>query len=253
MTYPPAPTMPMAGWPATRPAPDQTALPLIGDVNIQGNVLAGFNKDHQVLFFLHWADPVSARAWLSELRPRLARNADVAAFNARFGQAKKRSGRDPEMTATWNNVSFTAAGIELLAPQDMTTLRQHPSLDAGLQLWLTGAADATVAGRVGDTGPSDPSSWLFGSAGPVIHALVCVAADRTEHLITEVAFHRELSARHEVGIVFEQTGDTLPGTAAGHEHFGFKDGISQPGVFGFDPASTDPAHAGEVDKSPALT
>ncbi len=33
-------------------------------------------------------------------------------------------------------------------------------------------------------------------------------------------------------VVFEQRGDTLPGALRGHEHFGFKDGISQPGVRG---------------------
>ena len=33
-------------------------------------------------------------------------------------------------------------------------------------------------------------------------------------------------------LIFEQRGDTLPGDLRGHEHFGFKDGISQPGVRG---------------------
>jgi Dyp-type peroxidase family len=32
--------------------------------------------------------------------------------------------------------------------------------------------------------------------------------------------------------VFEQEAHTLPGNLAGHEHFGFKDGVSQPGVRG---------------------
>lgn len=33
-------------------------------------------------------------------------------------------------------------------------------------------------------------------------------------------------------MIYEQRGDTLPGNLRGHEHFGFRDGISQPGVRG---------------------
>jgi len=35
-------------------------------------------------------------------------------------------------------------------------------------------------------------------------------------------------------VLFEQHGETLPDARRGHEHFGFKDGISQPGVRDFD-------------------
>lgn len=44
---------------------------------------------------------------------------------------------------------------------------------------------------------------------------------------------RVLIASHGLVIVYEQLGETLPGHRAGHEHFGFKDGISQPGIIGF--------------------
>src|SRR5674536_90667 len=112
MAYPPPTPAPKGDWPAVRDAPDKIALPLLKDATIQGNDLAGFNKDHQMLLFVWWADADAARAWLTELRPRLARNKDVASFNARFSNARRRSGRDPEtIFALWNNISFTSAGI----------------------------------------------------------------------------------------------------------------------------------------------
>ena len=40
------------------------------------------------------------------------------------------------------------------------------------------------------------------------------------------------AAASELRPLFEQRGDTLPGRLHGHEHFGFKDGVSQPGVRG---------------------
>jgi Dyp-type peroxidase family len=48
----------------------------------------------------------------------------------------------------------------------------------------------------------------------------------------------QLASKHEVVTIFQQDGATLPGARHGHEHFGFKDGISQPAVQGF--VTTDP-------------
>jgi Dyp-type peroxidase family len=39
-----------------------------------------------------------------------------------------------------------------------------------------------------------------------------------------------ITGRHQVEEVFRQEGGTLPAGLVGHEHFGFMDGISQPGV-----------------------
>jgi Dyp-type peroxidase family len=248
MSYPPpTPPPPSAGWPTIRPAPDRTALPLVTDINIQGNVIAGFNKDHQMLLFLRWHDADTARAWLTNILPRLSTNQAVADFNRRFSAARRNSGGDPEeLFAVWNNISITVEGIKLLAPAALDELNQHDPRDPGVQMWLTGAADSVVAEQVGDTGQSAPARWLFGRPDEPVHAIVCVAADRLADLAAELDRHRESLAQHGVSIVFEQPGNTLPGAAAGHEHFGFKDGISQPGVFGFDAESADPAHPGEA-------
>ncbi|MCW2528550.1 MAG: peroxidase [Pseudonocardiales bacterium] len=252
----PAPPRPAAGsgnWPTMRKVDlgsDGSKTPLAENDNIQGNVLAGFSKDHQMLLFMNLATITAGRAWLAELRPRLATNKAVAGFNRRFSAAHRESGGDPEdLAALWTNVSFTAAGMQLLAPaaiKALNDLKPDAGLDAGVHLWLAGAGDPGLIKRVGDVGTSAPEGWLFGKPEQAIHAVVCIAADRPDDLNTEIAKQRSIAARLGVSIVFEQPGETLPGAAAGHEHFGFKDGISQPGVFGFDPPSTEKAHKGEV-------
>ena len=232
-------------WPEARPAPDSASLPLAGDGNIQGNVLAGFNKDHQMLLLIGFTDTASARAWLTELRPRLSANNQVASFNQRFSALRRTAGTDPENHyALWSNVSFTAAGIDVLAPGTTDAITAHGDVDDGVQAWITGAADRDLTDAIGDTDPaalpaSSPDHWLFGNGNGAVHAIVCVAADRARDLEVELARHRELLARHGLVIRFEQPGATLTGAAAGHEHFGFKDGISQPGVIGFDPVNPD--------------
>ncbi len=231
-------------WTPPRKLASSPALPLRTDDNIQGNVLAGFNKDQLVLLFLSFPSADVSRQWLARLLPRIARNNDVAAFNERFSKRRRASGSDPEdMVAVWTNVSFTADGIRQLAPGAIVPLEDNrDDLDPGVVLWLDGAADPKVVDRAGDGGPiNGPDHWVFGKPADAIHAFVCIATDRLSDLRLELARHREWAADLGYSIVFEQPGATLPGAAAGHEHFGFKDGISQPGVRGFDePSTTDP-------------
>jgi Dyp-type peroxidase family len=246
-----APRRAPAEWPAARPAPEGvTRQPLREDANIQGNVLAGFNKDHQVLMFVSWPSRRTGQAWLTELRPRLASNRAVTDFNMAFSASKKaRAGRDPDdLTAVWTNISFTAAGIKSLAPKIVASLQKTPSLDPGVALWLKDPWDKEVAARLGDTGDDGADNWLFGRTGERIHAVVCIAADLPRDLDAEIARFREEAERHRVRIVFEQHGETLPDDASGHEHFGFKDGISQPGVRGYD--CPDPGNPDQVAGKP---
>ncbi|WP_375404837.1 Dyp-type peroxidase [uncultured Amnibacterium sp.] len=225
---------------------DPASTPLQANANIQGNVLAGFNKDQQVLLFVSFPTADIEREWLKGLLPRIAHNDQVAGFNVRFSARRRQSGSDPaDMLAVWTNVSFTAAGIAQLDEAAVDSIRSRTALDAGLQHWLDGAAHPDVLAAVGDDGPANtPDNWLFGHDSDQIHAVVCVAADRVQDLDLELARHRESAATLGYRIVFEQSGATLPGAAAGHEHFGFKDGISQPGVTGFD--ESDPVHTEQV-------
>jgi hypothetical protein len=127
----------MAG-PSTRTGSDRRDLqPLREDVSIQGNVLAGFSKDHQVLMFVDWSDPDRGRAWLTELRPRLATNKAVTDFNTAFSAARVQAGGDPpDLAAVWTNISFTVAGMVSLAPAVVMSLRNAPVLDHDVALWL---------------------------------------------------------------------------------------------------------------------
>jgi len=194
---------------------------------IQGNILAGFNKDHQSFLFLRFADQSSGRAWLSALGPRIATTKQVSTFNEQFSRARRaRGGDDPEdLKAVWTNVSLTREGLRVLSSD---LVLQPGVFDAFEQ------GPVARAGQLGDQGPErDPSHWVVGRADQEIHAILTVAADARADLRGEVDSMRQRAAENGVTIVFEQRGDTLPGARAGHEHFGFKDGISQPGVRGF--------------------
>ena len=215
---------------AADPSAAAQQLPLRQSTEIQGNVLAAFNKDHALFLLLQFPDRLGAQQWLQQIASRVATTADVATYNRQFQQARDATGGDDPrgLKAVWIGLSLTAPGIEILAPDVAGDLARFEAFRAG---------PAVRAEQLGDTGPSAPARWLFGGPHqPPIHALVTVAADEPEHLLAEVDKQRSLAARHRLSVVFEQRGDTLSGHRAGHEHFGFKDGISQPGIDGFTPA-----------------
>jgi deferrochelatase/peroxidase EfeB len=210
-------------------APD---LHLGNSTEIQGDILAGFNKDHRMYFFLSFPNQASGGEWLGELIPSLATTKDVAAFNKQFSAARAANrGVDPaNLKATWVKVSLTYQGLKTLFKADPGSL-------------LTGHGfNAFVAGPVaqanvnGDTLPIDaPKNWVVGRDEQNIHALLNIQSDDPYALTVEVQKLQALIKKHGIITVFEQPVATLPGALVGHEHFGFKDGVSQPGVANFDP------------------
>jgi Dyp-type peroxidase family len=208
------------------------------DANIQGNILAGFNKDFAAVLFLQLSDPASAQSYLGDVLPLVSSNADVAAFNASFSSALQASGSDPDnLNATWVGVSITAAGLSLLSPNAFDDLSTPPvTWDDAINSFLAGASGDTAV--VAPSGPEAPSNWFFGSPDQTIHLVVVVESDSAENLAGAVQELYQIGARNGVTVVFQQNGGTLPGARHGHEHFGFKDGISQPAVVGF--VASDP-------------
>lgn len=208
-------------------------LPLRLSEEIQGDVLAGFRKDHVHLLLLTMTDPAAARDWLRALLPQLATTRQVASFNEKFSQSRAESGGiDPAgMSALWAGLSLSHPGLALLAGQDPL-----PGGAAGTaEAFRQGPAER--ADLLGDTGESAPEGWLFGAPGtPVVHAVLTLAADHPGKLAAALDRQRAAAGQAGIRIAFQQDGATLPGPAAGQEHFGYQDCISQPGVRGFDPA-----------------
>jgi Dyp-type peroxidase family len=82
---------------------------------------------------------------------------------------------------------------------------------------------------VGDVDDNDPDQWPNDLGKRTIDALMIVAADSSEDLNQEVLHFVRHAVSHGVSLVFQQDAMTLP-DETGHEHFGFRDGISQPGI-----------------------
>jgi Dyp-type peroxidase family len=249
---------------AVVPVPD--GLPLRSSMEIQGNILAGFKKPHQVFLCLRFGNryPALAQQWLRQLIERgISMTAEVAEFNDQFREARKRL-RDqdpPNLKACWRNVSLTSAGLNKLASlvkpdirndlkaynaflvgplgvrfrdaNEVTTYRDSGGvlqLHEGERRRVADGEPLTTAKLLGDEGRSGPEKWLVGRPGEEPDALLTIAADDKGKLRDAVDVERRHAEEQGLDVLWEQQGAVLPG---GTEHFGFKEGISQPGVADF--------------------
>jgi Dyp-type peroxidase family len=203
---------------------DEERDPQINLANVQGNVLAGFNKDHQRLLFFQFGDRESARRWLATIVDETATSEEVLAFNDLFRRTRSRRGTETSAPgAAWMNVALTHPGLAALGVGDAELSRFPDAFRQGM---------AARAGLLGDVDDSAPTNWVgpFASRDG-IHGLLILAADAPDALERLGRSHTQRMAANGVEVVFDDTGRVRE-DQPGHEHFGFKDGVSQPGIRG---------------------
>jgi Dyp-type peroxidase family len=190
--------------------------------DVQGNVVEAFAKDHQRLLLFEMTDRKAARQWLRKMSHAVASGSEVQAFNELFRRVRdRRGGRREILEAVWTQLLITAAGLQFIGVEEAEI--------AALGAEFAGGMKAQAA-ALGDTGESDPSKWLEPYRSRTIHIMLVVAADEREDLDEELDFLVGLAQHHHLVAVGQERGNTLTGSLRGHEHFGFKDGISQPRI-----------------------
>jgi Dyp-type peroxidase family len=231
--------------------PDASNEPVLNVDNIQGNILGGFNKDFQafVLFALDPAKIAAFKEWLAAIRPFVATSAEVLGFNRLFKEMRSRRQAEPTtLKVTWINIAFSFQGIRKLI--------DGTNLDANFedQAFREGLSTRSLNGILGDPSRDDqreaeghPDNWVIGGTKEEVDVIIIVASDEEAEVdeeatdstlgqivngssqfkggVTSLALNRQVKVQH---------GRNLPAdkNLAGHEHFGFLDGVSQPGVRG---------------------
>ena len=198
---------------------------------IQGNILAPFRCDHQAYLVVSFRNRrPGAKQWLGALTDSITSAADVP-----VGITDKRGDKVPP----WRNLGLTATGLVTLDPElaaDLLPFEAFWSGPLGSRFDESGRLTTTAA-LLGDVDASDPTYWVFG--GPErapVDAVLTVAADDERTLSDLVTQERERADAARLDVVFAQYGRVLRRdgeTGPSIEHFGFADGISQPGSRGF--------------------
>jgi Dyp-type peroxidase family len=209
-----------------------SSYPLATSAQVQGNILAPFGTGQQAFLFLSFGNQqTAARDWLAAAVTRVSSTADVRA--AKEGAVPR--------PASWMNIGLTATGIVTLhreAAADLIGFRAFWNGPLGSRLDEDGRLTTTAA-LVGDVDGADPTHWVIGGPeGPPVDALLTIAADGDD-LAERLRAERE--AAEDAGLIVlpggVQRGEVLLHKTGGYpiEHFGFADGISQPGIRGFTP------------------
>jgi len=197
-----------------------TNEPVLDVRDIQGNILAGFNKDFQNLLFVEIIQPEAAKIWLKSLVPQISSLDEVLRFNNLFKSIRSRqAGEDPHgLAATWINIAFTFEGLRKLVPEEI----KHFTHEA----FQSGMASRDLGDKL------EPEQWVIGGPGKYPDLLLIVASDSESYLNERLtSLKKSITDNVGLGLIHEEEGRARH-DKPGHEHFGFKDGISQPGIRG---------------------
>jgi Dyp-type peroxidase family len=216
--------------------PNHDLLEPVLDVNeIQGNIIPGFNKDHETLLFFEIVDVSQAKKWIGLISNQISTLYEVQNFKKVYKSLKQRLGGEPsDLVATWTNIAFSYDGMKKLA-RNMEEVNEY--LDKNFKTGLTNS----VSLNLGD--PTEPSAegnfknWVVGGPTSRPDIVLIVASDNSQTLETHVQSLTNQASSYGLKKICENiTGHDLSyygdETKRGHEHFGFKDGISHSGIRG---------------------
>lgn len=202
--------------------------PILELEDIQGNVIPGFKKDSQHFIFLRIVNADLAKRWLKNLAPRLSSAKEVHDAHLLWKGMRRKLGREPDnLDFLFLNCAISAQGLQKLGVPGIELFD-----DAAFKLGLENRSSLIGDPPAGSGSAGAPELWVFGSGKKRPDILLIIAADDSAWA-TKVEQELLSSARlNGLQRVHVDRGRVRPGAMAGHEHFGFKDGISSPAIRG---------------------
>jgi len=177
--------------------------------------------------FLSFKGSADGRRWLSAILDKV--QSAAAATGAMAAEAR------------WVSVAFTWNGLRALGVDEESLATFPDAFKQGM------AARASI---LGDTGANHPDNWVGGLASPDLHAIAILFARNTAERQRCDAEHRTLlAACPGVEVLSSLELEAAPPFDHAHDHFGYRDRISQPVIEGSGeeptPGSGAPLKAGE--------
>ena len=187
-------------------------MPALELEDIQGLITFGYGHlEYAAYLFLHITDAAQARAWLAQIAPQVT------------------PARSEKGTAAVH-VAFTSLGLAQIGLPD-DALKTFP------RQYQEGMATPDRARILGDAGAEDPGQWQFG--GPTtepVHILLILFAHTPEAREALCGQHETALAAHGLEFAWRENSER---PRRNEEHFGFRDGLSQP-TFDGSPVKSKP-------------
>ncbi len=160
--------------------------------------------------FLSFGSPQAGRAWLAGILETVGNARAVAAA--------------VNTDTRWVTVAFTWNGLRALGVDEAALSTFPVEFREGM------AARAEV---LGDVGNNHPDRWIGGLADPDLHAIIILFAHDAAERDRSAARHKAfLSECKDVRVLSSLDLDALPPIEFSHDHFGYRDKLSQPALEG---------------------
>jgi Dyp-type peroxidase family len=210
---------------------EQQTTPALDDV--QGNILTRYEAGFATYLFYRVDLAGQARQWLGALFTRIT-------TEKTYQEEKKKCMEEtpPSAPPSMLNIAITYQGLKALGLSP-TSLQSFPvEFQEGMR---------KRAARLCDFGESQPEYWDPPLGSPQIHILVLIHATNAENLKkleewVEEQIPREGGKPIGLELLKRLAAEGLPGHK---EHFGFRDGISQPWIEGTHPGPPTQPYGGK--------
>jgi Dyp-type peroxidase family len=177
--------------------------------------------------FVSFRDVVGGRAWLTGLLDKVQSAAEVEVSRAAMNR--------------WVTVAFTWNGLRALGVDEASLATFPEEFKQGM---------VARAAMLGDTGANHPDNWVGGLASPDLHAIAILFARDSAERLRCLSEHAKLLERCPgVELLSSLDLEATPPFDYAHDHFGYRDRLSQPVIEGTGeqptPGSGTPLKAGE--------
>jgi deferrochelatase/peroxidase EfeB len=179
--------------------------------DIQGNIVAGFNTRFETfvaLAFRAGTDRVKGARWIGSLAPQVSTVDDVRGLR----EAMKDPG---ENAAPWLAVAIGKNVLDAVQPSVML---DDLHFNRGMELSKLAIGDETL-----------PADWVIGGSNHPVDLLLIIAANDRAPVEARADDLAQQAALAGLDVTYRETGVRLKNEI---EHFGFKDGVSQPEIAG---------------------
>jgi Dyp-type peroxidase family len=197
----------------------RSSQPVLQLDDIQGDVLVGLQKNAELFLFFRVID---APLFKNAIRTQVAARLTTARHALERGHALSHERRlGDRRSHAWRglNLGLTRHGLnQLLGPG---RAKLDPAFERG----------ADHPGTISTLNDPAPQSWLKDFTADRIDGVFLIAGPNRP-FVENHANHLRAMLGSSIKPVYSAIGEVRPGRQRGHEHFGFRDGISQPWIRG---------------------
>jgi Dyp-type peroxidase family len=192
--------------------------------DIQGIAVPGFLKPHQTLLGITFTAETASVSAVKKLLVSFAAQISNAAVTLDDRRRYRLRAAATEGLQALTGIGFTFQGLSKLTPGSsaMPDVAFRQGL-AARSAFLGDPEDPAVDGN--------PAKWIVGGTGHELDGLIVIAGDTRDSVNARSAEVAKVWREAGCTIAFEENGD-IREDLPGHEHFGFDDGVSQPGIRG---------------------